>query len=89
MAHCRICHKELSDPISVKIGIGPECRNKPKIYRAVRTVAFREHRPFVIGRDLFIYQNGYWTNPNYGLEMDEEKFKAYMLRYDLIMKETE
>ena len=27
-SHCRICHKQLSNPFSVKMGIGPVCRAK-------------------------------------------------------------
>lgn len=28
MTRCIICHRELTNPISIELGIGPICRNK-------------------------------------------------------------
>lgn len=40
---CRICNKELTDPTSIDLGIGPVCRGEGKVIKATRPLSLAEH----------------------------------------------
>lgn len=62
---CSKCGRVLTDPVSIAMGIGPECRNRKaqlKASRMERTMAFRSGMPFTAGGSTFTKQPGGWSN---------------------------
>ena len=57
-SHCRICHKQLSNPFSVKMGIGPVCRakyNKQEVFNFMHAkidVLKHERGKYIFVRDV-------------------------------------
>ena len=58
MTHCCICHRNLSNPVSMKIGMGPVCRARENMQgvfefmRAQFDVLKHEHGKYIFIRDV-------------------------------------
>lgn len=91
---CKRCGRPLSDPVSVAIGIGSECRNgsggRRKMTKAQtrhlhsisRAVDFVQHKPILFGNVSYRREEKGWTSDGKQFSSDEE-FKKWLQRYSL------
>ena len=94
--HCSECHRVLTDPVSIAMGIGPECRKNGMIRRAVRvqrSLNFNDHLPMVVGQDthskkplIYRWDGFMWTDGKH--RAAEKDLKKWLLKYNLVDKET-
>lgn len=98
ITHCSSCHRILTDPVSMAMGIGPECRkngDKRRAARVGRSLAFNDHQPISFnishgsqGRSVVRYE---WTGTDWSdgrTKMTEADFMKWLQRYGLVDKET-
>jgi hypothetical protein len=89
MTRCIICHRTLKDERSIRLGVGPECRQaksrKALAYqiKSQRTAAFESHKPVTL-EAVYKYTRKGWTRDGKRFEPDAE-FGKYLLRYNLIL----
>lgn len=91
---CSKCHKPLTDPMSIAIGMGPECRGgggrSHKLTRSQvrhiqcigRAESFMQSQPVVIGDVTFYKAEKGWTEDGKHFQKEEE-LKKWLERYHL------
>jgi len=92
---CSRCGRLLTDALSIRIGVGPECRQRSPSRRsskaserrlrvADRTIAFSQGEPVTVGKLTFTQQDdGSWTD---GQSLYTHEFiEEYLTRYHFIL----
>ena len=98
--HCKRCGKPLTDPLSIAIGLGPECRGgagrsrkAPTIRqrnasaRVYRAQAFASGQPVVIGSNTYQRTERGWSDGK-GSPIPDNQFLAWLDRYGLVDHES-
>jgi Family of unknown function (DUF6011) len=93
ISHCEICHRILTDPVSIAIGIGPECRSGKKHGRLSRVhaarlrsaehaIEFHEHNLVKLSNgDIYAFTASGWSCDGQAFYTDEQfKDKLEKLR---------
>ena len=92
---CKKCGRKLSDPVSIAIGVGPECRGdsggshrlnqnqKRRLRNIYRADAFARHAPIVLGADTTYYRDEKgWSKDGQHYDTDEG-FKSWLEQFNL------
>ena len=84
VARCTKCGRPLTDPKSVKLGMGRECRNGGKTSAKIsRTFSYMSGKDVVVGDITFKKKDDYWTGST-DRKITDEELKKYLTRYNLI-----
>ena len=85
---CSKCHRPLTDPVSIWMGIGPECRGKRLAKQArkiERTIAFQKGEPVILGEDSkFVRRGDHWVGLN-GAHVSQETLQGWLEAYGFII----
>lgn len=91
---CKRCGRPLSDPVSVAMGIGSECRGGSmgrrklskmqirRLHSIGRAVDFNQHQPLIFGDVTYRREKEGWTSDGKQFTSDEE-FKKWLQQYSL------
>lgn len=92
---CSKCHKPLTDPVSIALGMGPECRGGSsgkshkmtkrqthRVHCIERAVSFSKSEPITVGNETYYRKEEGWTRNDKWYSSDED-FKKWLERYGM------